>query len=74
MKKCRVRTFDVFDTCLVRTCGSAAAVFDILARKVLCDGTSTSINDFAKERIDGEFRARNAAKLLGREEVTLSEI
>lgn len=65
-------SFDIFDTCFVRACGSPKNVFDILARRVLGDNIDESyIIDFALTRIKGEKIARENSKF---EEVTISEI
>ncbi len=72
----RYYSFDIFDTCLVRTCGAPTKVFDILAERIL--GGDSSIqslrNDFAMERVQGEQRARKALIKDGKEDVSFQEI
>ena len=52
-------SFDIFDTCFVRTCGSPDFVFDILAEKVLGKNSSlTERMDFAYTRREAERIAR----------------
>lgn len=67
-------SFDIFDTCLVRSCGNPNFVFEILARKVLPNQEETQWFDFALERKRGETKARAIALSKGHEEVTLEEI
>lgn len=68
-------SFDIFDTCLTRACGSANVVFDILANRILgTDSSSSQRMDFAKERIDGEKRARLLYCDTDHEDVTLDQI
>ena len=58
----RYITFDIFDTCLVRTCGSPDGVFEIMAKSILTSGNYADIADFVKIRKDGEFKARRIVK------------
>ena len=68
----KVCTFDIFDTCLCRTCGEPDNLFLYLARKVLSgEPTSTSIADFVYIRKKAEI---NAKKLSSNEDVTIDEI
>lgn len=69
-----IYSFDIFDTCLVRTCGNPAFVFDVLAQRVLPHGEESQRFDFALERQNGENKARCKASQEGKEEVTLEEI
>lgn len=70
--KQKIYSFDIFDTCFVRTCGAPHNVFDLLAYHVLSDNNSESVRvDFALARIEGEQKAR---ALSGKEEVTLEDI
>lgn len=65
-----VYSFDVFDTCLVRTCGFPHNVFDLLALKVLGSYAEiSSLTDFTNIRLKGEENARKK-----RPEVTLADI
>lgn len=64
-------SFDIFDTCLIRSCGFAHNVFDLLAIKVLGENSPESIRaDFVNIRISGEEIARNKKNA----EVTLNDI
>ena len=64
-------SFDIFDTCLIRTCGFSHNVFDILALRTLGVDSSESLRaDFVNSRITAEARARKRKK----GEVTLQEI
>lgn len=70
-----IYSFDVFDTCLVRSCGNSRYVYSLLAKEILGGGASISqISDFEKLRIDGETKARRAVLTEDIEEVTLDEI
>lgn len=65
-------SFDIFDTCFVRACGSPLNVFDLLAYKILGNDSEDSHRmDFALIRINGEKKARLASQ---KEEVCLDEI
>ena len=66
-----VYSFDVFDTCLVRTCGFAHNVFDLLAIEVLGhDKPESWLAEFALIRTKGEEEARRKKA----EEITLEDI
>lgn len=68
-------SFDIFDTCLVRTCGNPAFVFDILACRILGPKADVSAKvDFAKERYDAEKIVRQKLISGQKEEITLDEI
>lgn len=68
-------SFDIFDTCLVRTCGRPVYVFDILAERILGPDACASLkNDFTYIRINGEQKARQSIINGDCEEVTLDEI
>lgn len=70
-----VVSFDIFDTCLVRTCGNPEYVFDLLADKVLGqDSHRTQKMDFAFIRKKGEKYARSKFINQDCEEVTLEQI
>lgn len=70
-----VYSFDVFDTCLVRTCGRAVYAFDILAERVLeKDATETVCMDFSYIRKTAETNARKKYITREIEEVTLEQI
>ena len=73
--KQQVFSFDIFDTCLVRTCGESYNVFYILAKEILGDDAELSqINDFVLIRKRGEEYARKALVNEQNEEITLKEI
>lgn len=64
-------SFDIFDTCLIRSCGFAHNVFDLLAIRILGENsTESSRADFVNIRISGEETARNKKNT----EVTLKDI
>lgn len=65
-------SFDIFDTCFVRACGSYLNIFDLLAYKILGEDSEESHRiDFAWIRINGEKKARLASQ---NEEISLKEI
>lgn len=65
-------SFDIFDTCLVRTCGSPLGVFDLLAKEIIGeDASSHAVADFRYVRMKGEQDARKKTPF---EEVTIEEI
>lgn len=65
-------SFDVFDTCFVRACGSPERVWWILALEVLGAETDEStIADFCLVRRNGEYMARKNSSM---EDITLEEI
>lgn len=67
----KIYSFDIFDTCLVRTCGFPHNVFDILALEILGENSSNSLRaDFVNTRISAEEIAREKKQA----EVTLKEI
>ncbi|MBS6468260.1 MAG: hypothetical protein KH386_03430 [Bacteroides sp.] len=64
-------SFDIFDTCLIRTCGFAHNVFDLLALQILGDASSESHRaDFVNIRVRGEKIARSKKNI----EITLEDI
>lgn len=65
-------SFDIFDTCFVRACGSPHNVFDLLAYRILGEESEESLRmDFAAIRIEGERKARLYS---GKKEVNLTDI
>lgn len=65
-------SFDIFDTCFVRACGSPHNIFDLLAYQILGEKSEESLRmDFAAIRIEGERKARLHS---GKKEVTLTDI
>lgn len=70
-----IASFDVFDTCLTRICGSPSAVFYLMARRILpMIGTTVEaglLENFVEARIQAEAQARGK---WGGEEVTLAQI
>ena len=72
VNKYKYFSFDIFDTCLIRKCGEANTVFDILAYRILGEGMDDSLYmDFSNERIRGEEKAR---KEIESEEISLNDI
>lgn len=69
-----IYSYDIFDTVLVRSCGSAYVVFDILAAECLPGAPVTQLMDFALERREGELRARQRFVKDGCEDVTIEQI
>lgn len=58
MNKYYIHTFDVFDTCLSRTCGDPRDLFYIMAYRVIgTTCTDTQANDFRYIRVQGEIEA-----------------
>lgn len=75
MKKIRIYSFDIFDTCLVRACGRPEFVFDILAKRVLGQNANiTQCMDFAYLRRNAESIAIKKYCHDDIEEITLDEI
>lgn len=64
-------SFDIFDTCFVRSCGNPHNVFDLLAYRILRDSSESLRADFALIRTEEE---KNARILSGQEEITLADI
>jgi len=57
-KKYRLISFDVFDTLLIRTCGSPEYIFYLLALDIMGEKTSSNkISDFIQMRMNGERKA-----------------
>ncbi len=74
-KKTKLFSFDIFDTCFIRTCGDPINVIYLLAKKVLGENTDFSmINDFVLIRRKGEECARKILTNKQKEEITLKEI
>ena len=74
-KKIQLFSFDIFDTCFIRTCGEPINVLYLLAVKVLGNDTDYSlINDFVLIRRKGEDYARKTLINKQKEEITLREI
>lgn len=69
-----VRSYDVFDTCLVRTCGSPLTVYDILAMKIIPNASESQWIDFSNERRYGEQRAREKHIHNNIEEISIEQI
>jgi FMN phosphatase YigB (HAD superfamily) len=62
-------SFDIFDTCLVRTCGSPQMVFSLMAQKL--SNERAFIPDFVKRRLQAETDAQIQLK---KEAITIGEI
>lgn len=72
MNNIKIRSFDVFDTCLLRCCGSSHQLFYLLALNILGHNTEQSkLYDFIKIRINAENEAYKCSKL---EEITIEDI
>lgn len=73
MKK--LYSYDIFDTCLIRTCGEPKHVFDLLAATILGEKSDTSKRiDFTVIRMNAEQQARKALINNENEEITLEDI
>lgn len=72
----KLYSFDIFDTCLVRSCGNPLFVFDLLAERIVgTDNKNDGLRaDFALERKSGEELARKALITPQKEDVTIEEI
>ncbi|WP_455637901.1 hypothetical protein [Parabacteroides sp.] len=65
-------SFDIFDTCLIRTCGESSNVYLLLAHDVLGrEASESEIADFIKIRKEGVRRAKQSTSF---DEVTINEI
>lgn len=65
-------SFDIFDTCFIRSCGTPHNLFDLLAYRILGDESDeSSRTDFAFIRIEGERKARISLK---KEDIKLTDI
>jgi predicted HAD superfamily hydrolase len=68
-------TLDVFDTALLRSVALPVDVFWLTAHRLAArTGAAIDVEQFARDRIAAEDRARAAARRAGRHEVTLDEI
>lgn len=66
-----IYSFDVFDTCIVRTCGKPDNIFCLLAEEVMRDRDESLLRAFVMERKNAE---KKAMCTLDKEAVTLDEI
>lgn len=66
----KIASFDIFDTCLVRSCGAPSDIFDIVGAR-LYGNNCTKIRDFSNLRRKAERKARQESTSA---EVTLDEI
>ena len=67
-----IESFDIFDTCFVRACGTSEKIFALLAEEILGNAADDTLTaDFCLIRQNGERAARENSS---REEVTLEEI
>lgn len=65
-------SFDIFDTCISRTCGDATGVFYLLAQRILgADVAVSYCAEFVQERKRAEQTARQKAQ---KEEITIEDI
>lgn len=68
-------SYDIFDTCLIRSCDNPHYVFDILGREILgADASTNAIMDFTLERIRGEQEARQTLIKDNCEDINIYEI
>lgn len=67
-------SYDIFDTCLVRACGTPDCISDIVARRILEEPSLSAINDFILIRKKGEGRARELFITSEKEDITLADI
>lgn len=67
-------SYDIFDTCLVRACGTPDCISDIVARRILEEPSLSAINDFILIRKTGEGRARELFITSEKEDITLADI
>ena len=75
MKCYKIYSFDIFDTCLIRTCGIPVLAFDLLAERILGREVSeTLLMDFSNIRKNGEKDARKKYVTKDKEDITLEEI
>lgn len=71
MVKNDIYSFDVFDTCMARTCGKPENIFCLLAEEVVRDKDESLLRAFVMERKNAE---KTAMLSLKKEAVTLNEI
>lgn len=71
MAKNNIYSFDVFDTCIARSCGKPENIFRLLAEEVVRDKDESLLRAFVKARRDAE---KSVMSTLGKEAVTLDEI
>ena len=69
-----VYSFDIFDTSLIRACGSPNCIASIVANNILLNATPSSINDFILKRKEGEGRARDKFITSQKEDITIDDI
>lgn len=68
----KIYSFDIFDTCFLRSCGSPEGIFELLAIDVIGNKAEEAIyQDFVNIRVQGEIKARaNTIE----EEITIDDI
>ena len=70
-----IYSYDIFDTCLVRACGSPEMIWDILANRILGNTSNTAdVNDFILIRRQAEGKARELLINETKEDVTIGDI
>lgn len=70
-----IYSYDIFDTCLVRVCGSPEYVWDILAHQVLgISADSAHVSDFILIRRSAEGKTRQELINNEKEDITLADI
>lgn len=68
----KIRSYDIFDTCLIRSCGNPDQIFHILALEILGKNASKNkLTDFALMRSIAE---KVAKRNLNKSDVTIKEI
>lgn len=67
----KIRSFDIFDTCLVRACGEPARVFDISALMLMPGASDCMVAEYSllREKCEAELRRRTIG-----EEIEFTEI
>ena len=71
MKDC-VFSFDIFDTCISRSCGRPENIFYLLANQIISDADESVKLDFIRERQCAEFEALKQQK--EKQDVTIYDI
>lgn len=62
----RVSSFDIFDTCLVRKCGDAKNVLELLAEHAFVKSVSSETKRaFVSARIEAETKSYSDSQKLG---------
>jgi predicted HAD superfamily hydrolase len=71
----KLYSFDVFDTCLVRTCGKPSVVFYLMALELYGEGSEDVLMyDFVNARIGAEKKAVSTLTSSSKQDVSIQEI